>query len=159
MATHSSILAWKSPWMEKPGRLQSMGSLRVRHDWVTSLSLFTFMHWRRKWQPTPAFLLGEYQGQQSLVGCCLCGRTESDTTEQLNWTELNWENHQVILMQSTVSVYSTERFIVIIKSKVWHCFICLNYKRKNAYVYKFVYVHVFMQYALILSKEWDDLKE
>ena len=45
--------------MEEPGRLQSMGSLRVRHDWVTSLSLFTFMHWRRKWQPTPVFLPGE----------------------------------------------------------------------------------------------------
>ena len=48
MAPHSGTLAWKIPWMEDPGRLQSMGSLRVRHDWVTSLSLFTFMHWRRK---------------------------------------------------------------------------------------------------------------
>ena len=57
MATHSSTLAWKIPWMEEPGRLQSMGSLRVRHDWATSLSLFTYMHWRRKWQPTPVFLL------------------------------------------------------------------------------------------------------
>ena len=38
MATHSSILAWKIPWMEEPGGLQSMGSLRVRHDWSTSLS-------------------------------------------------------------------------------------------------------------------------
>ena len=45
MATHSSTLAWKIPWAEEPGRLQSMGLLRVRHDWVTSLSLFTFMHW------------------------------------------------------------------------------------------------------------------
>ena len=45
-----------------------MGLLRVGHDWVTSLSLFTFMHWRRKWQPTPVFLPGEYQGQGSLVG-------------------------------------------------------------------------------------------
>ena len=51
MATHSSTLAWKIPWMEEPGRLQSMGSLRVGHKWATSLSLFTFMHWRRKWQP------------------------------------------------------------------------------------------------------------
>ena len=42
MALHSSTLAWKIPWMEEPGRLQSMGSLRVRHDWATSLSLFTF---------------------------------------------------------------------------------------------------------------------
>ena len=51
MAPHSSTLAWKIPWMEEPGRLQSMGLLGVRHDWATSLSLFTFMHWRRKWQP------------------------------------------------------------------------------------------------------------
>ena len=56
MAPHSSTLAWKIPWMEEPGGLQSTGSLRVRHDWATSLSLFTFMHWRRKWQPTPVFL-------------------------------------------------------------------------------------------------------
>ena len=58
----SSTLAWKIPWTEEPGRLQSMGSLRVRHDWVTSLWLVTFMHWRRKWQPTPVFLPGESQG-------------------------------------------------------------------------------------------------
>ena len=63
----------------EPGRLQSMGSLRVGRDWATSLSLFTFMHWRRKWQPTPVFL--ESQGRGSLVGCSLWGRTESDTTE------------------------------------------------------------------------------
>ena len=59
MAPHSSTLAWKIPWTEEPGRLQSKGSLRVGDDWATSLSLFTFMHWRRKWQPTPVFLLGE----------------------------------------------------------------------------------------------------
>ena len=63
MAPHSSTLAWKIPWMEKPGRLQSMGSLRVGHDWATSLSLFTFLHWRRKWQPTPVFLPGESHGE------------------------------------------------------------------------------------------------
>ena len=66
MATHSSTLAWKLPWTEEPGRLQSMGSRRIRHDWATSLSLFTFMHWRRKWQPTPAFLPGESQGRSRL---------------------------------------------------------------------------------------------
>ena len=63
MAPHSSTLAWTIPWTEEPGRLQSMGSLRVGHDWATSLSLLTFMHWRRKWQPTPVFLPGESQGQ------------------------------------------------------------------------------------------------
>ena len=81
MATHSITLAWRIPWTEEPSGLQSMGSLRVWHDWVTSLSLFTFMHWRRKWQPTPAFLPGESQGRRSLEGCPLWGRTESDTTE------------------------------------------------------------------------------
>ena len=74
MAPHSSTLAWKIPWTEEPGRLQSMWSQRVGHDWATSLSLFTFMHWRRKWQPTPVFLPGESQGRGSLVGCCLWGR-------------------------------------------------------------------------------------
>ena len=56
MAPHSSTLAWKIPWTEEPGRLQSMGSRKVGHNSATSLSLFTFMHWRRKWQPTPVFL-------------------------------------------------------------------------------------------------------
>ena len=81
MAPHFSTLAWRVPWMEEPGRLQSMGSLRVGHDLATSLSLFTFMHWRRKRQPTPMFLPGESQGRGNLVGCCLWGRTELDTTE------------------------------------------------------------------------------
>ena len=53
----------------------------MKHDWATSLSLFTFMHWRRKWQPTPVFLPGESQGRGSRVGCRLWGRTELDTTE------------------------------------------------------------------------------
>ena len=81
MAPHSSTLAWKIPWMEEPGGLQSMGSLRVGQESATSLSLFTFLHWRRQWQPTPVFLPGESQGWQSLVGCCLWGYTESDMTE------------------------------------------------------------------------------
>ena len=62
------------PWMGEPGRLQSMGSLGVGYNWATSLSLFTFMHWRRKWQPTPVFLPGESRGRGSLVGCRLWDR-------------------------------------------------------------------------------------
>ena len=81
MAPHSSTLAWKIPWMEEPGGPQSMESLRVGQDSATSLSLFTFLHWRRQWQPTPMFLPGESQGWGSLVGCHLWGLTESDTTE------------------------------------------------------------------------------
>ena len=73
MAPHFSALAWKIPWTEEPGGLQSMGPLRVGHDWATSISLFTFMSRRRKWQLTPVFLPGESQGRGSLVGCHLWG--------------------------------------------------------------------------------------
>ena len=72
------IYAWKIPWTEEPGGLQSMGSLRVGHDWATSLSLFTFMHWRRKWQPTPVFLPGESQGRGAWWAA-VSGVTESRT--------------------------------------------------------------------------------
>ena len=78
MAPHSSTLAWKIPWTEEPGRLQSMGSLRVEHNWATSLSFFTFMHWRRKWQPIPVFLPGESQGRGSL-GAAVYGVAQSRT--------------------------------------------------------------------------------
>ena len=98
MAPHSSTLAWRIPWTEEPGALQSMGSPRVEHDWATSLSLFTFMHWRRKWQPTPVFLPGESQECSSLVGCCLWGQIESDTTEA-TW----WQQQQVSLLQISQS--------------------------------------------------------
>ena len=81
MATHSSTLAWTIRGTGETGRLQSMGSLRIRHDWATSLSLFTFMHWRRQWQPTLILLPGESQGRGSLVGFPLWDRTESDMTE------------------------------------------------------------------------------
>ena len=81
MAPHSSTLAWKIPWMEEAGRLQ----FKVGHNWGTALSLFTFMHWRRKWQPTPVFLPGEPQGRWSLVGCCLWGREELGMAERLHF--------------------------------------------------------------------------
>ena len=71
----------ENPMAEEHGRLQSMGSLRVGHDWATSLSLFTCIHWRRKRQPTPVFLPGESQGRRGLVDCRLWGHTESNTTE------------------------------------------------------------------------------
>ena len=84
MATHSSTLAWKLPWMEEPGRLRSMGLQRVGHNWATSLSLFTFMHWRRKWQPTPVFLPGESQGWGSLVACHLWVAQSQTRLKQLS---------------------------------------------------------------------------
>ena len=91
MAPHSSTLAWKIPWMEEPGGLQSMGSLRVRHDWATSLLLFTFMHWRRQWQPTPVLLPGKSHGRRSLMGCSPWDHEELDTTERLHFHfSLSW---------------------------------------------------------------------
>ena len=77
MATHSSTLAWKIPWMEEPGRLQSRGSRRVGRTEQIHFHALEKM----KWQPTPVFLPGESQGRRNLVGCRLWGRTESDTTE------------------------------------------------------------------------------
>ena len=71
--------AWKAAVHEVA--LQSMRLRRIGHDWATSLSLFTFTHWRRRWQPTPVFLPEESQGWGSVVGCRLWGCTESDTTE------------------------------------------------------------------------------
>ena len=110
MAPHSSTLAWKIPWMEEPGGLQSMGSLRVRHDWATSLVLFTFMHWRRKWQPTPVFLPGESQGQGSLVGCCSDPFTFFDWFLSLRlheWRELvmyaGWDRNHLLCIPQVFS--------------------------------------------------------
>ena len=99
MASHSSTLAWKIPWAEEPGRLQSMGSGRVGHNRATSLSLFTFMLWRRKWQPTPVFLPGESQGRGSLVGCHLRGHTELDTIG-VTWQQ---RQHKPVCMLSHFS--------------------------------------------------------
>ena len=110
MATHSSTLAWKILWMKEPGRLQSMGLLRVGHDRVTSLSLFPFMHWRRKWQPTPLFLPGESQGQGSLVGCPLWGCTESDTTEVTQQQQQQQQLIRILLVFDFLKFYCSDSF-------------------------------------------------
>ena len=94
MATHSIILAWKIPWTEEPGGLQSMGLQSIRHDQATSLSLLTFMHWRRKWQPTPVFLPGKSYGQRSLAGYSPWGGKESDTVS----THAVSRTHSVVLL-------------------------------------------------------------
>ena len=144
MAPHSSTLTWKIPWTEELGRLQSMGSLRVKHNWATSLSLFTFIHWRRKWQPTPVFLPGESQGQSSLVGCRLWGRTESDTTEAtqqqqqyaLLWVRLNeqlnlqWKTKKRNKTWYTLCLHSAiAKFWDTLTVSVWEKYVmlvCLN---------------------------------
>ena len=93
MEPHSSTLAWKIPWTEEPGGLQSMGSLGVGHNWVNSVLLFTFVHWRRKWQPTPVFLLGECQGWGSLVAA-LYGVAQSRTW--LKWLSSSSSSHSLL---------------------------------------------------------------
>ena len=100
--SNQSILKGDQPWdffgrndakaetpVLLPGKSHGWRSLVGYSPWGCSESdtteqlhsLFTFMHWRRKWQPTPVFLPGESQGWGSLVGCCLGGHTESDMTE------------------------------------------------------------------------------
>ena len=69
------------------------GVARVRHYWATSLSLFTFMHWRRKWQPTPVFLPGESQGWEAWWAA-VNGVTQSRTW--LKWrssSSSKWQHH------------------------------------------------------------------
>ena len=105
MATHSSTLAWKIPWTEEPGGLQSMGSQRVGLDWATSLSLFTFMHWRKKWQPTPVFLPGESQGRRSLMGCCLW---VAQSRRRLKWLSSSSSSSNILQVESTCHIFSTK---------------------------------------------------
>ena len=81
MAPHSSTVAWKIPWMEEPGGLQSMGSLRVGYDWATSLSLFHFHALEKEMATHSRVLAWGIQGQESLVGGRLRSHTESDMTE------------------------------------------------------------------------------
>ena len=83
MAPHSSTLAWKLPWTEEPGRLQSMGLLRVRHDWVTSLSLSCIGEGNGN--PLQYSCLEKSHGWRSLVGYSSWDRKESDMTEQLHF--------------------------------------------------------------------------
>ena len=135
MATHSSTLAWKIPWMEEPGGLRSMESLRVGHDWSTSLWLFTFMHWGRKWQPTPVFLPGESQGQGSLVGCRLRGRTESDATEATSQQQRSlWTDHRV----GNNAIWMNENSYL--KLKPTHIKVCLLFKS----LFEFFFLIIFL---------------
>ena len=141
MAPHSSTLAWKIPWTEEPGALQSMGSLEVGHDWATSLSLFTFMHWRRKWQPTPVFLSAESQGRGSWWAA-LYGVTQSRTrlkqlsrsssSRTLQWLFVLLCAHINLRWGNKVILYTTENYIPY----PWIKHNGKEYKKECMYVFK-----------------------
>ena len=139
MAPHSSTLAWKIPWTEEPRGLQSMGSWRVRHNWATSLSLFTFMHWRRKWQPTPVFLPGESQGRGAWWAAVyrvtqirtwlkwLSSSSSSSSTEidsAIDCTLLQISEHSLISLLHCHGETS-------VKEKEWKCEFHIGYLKLN----------------------------
>ena len=86
MATHSSTLAWRIPWMGGPGGLQSTRSQSDTTERLHFLSFYSSF-WRRKWQPTPVFLPGESHGWRGLVGYSPWGCKESDMTKQVTHTQ------------------------------------------------------------------------
>ena len=120
MGPHSSTLAWKILWTEEPGRLQFMGSLRVRHDWATSLSLFTFMHWRRKWQPTQCSCL-ENPRHGGGWWAAVYGVTQSRT--RLKWlsSSSSSSKHKRILEDQKALSY---RWMIILWTMIMNNNIC-----------------------------------
>ena len=101
MAPHSSTLAWKIPWMEEPGGLQSMGSLRVNTTEQLHFH-FPFMHWRRKWHPTPVLLPGESQGRGAWWAASL---DMTEPPQQQQQCSIVCMNH-IVLIRPSVSIVS-----------------------------------------------------
>ena len=132
MAPHSSTLSWQILWTEEPGRLQSMGSLGVGHDWATSFSLFIFTHWRRKWQPTPVLLPGESQGGEPgglpSMGSHRVGHDWSDLAAA---AVLNIRSGDFLLFLGE-TLYYTVRELCTNKKKRWFGHIQVNYYRTGA---------------------------
>ena len=132
-------LPWKIPWTEEPGRLQSMGSRRAGYDWVTSLSLFTFMHWRRKWQPTPVFFCLENPRDGDAWWAAIYGVAQSQTG--LKW--LSSSSSSVPLYICTTSSLSIH---LLMDTQV------VNNAAVNIGV-----TYVFLNYSFVwmYAQEWD----
>ena len=161
MAPHSSTLAWKIPWTEEPGRLRSVGSLRVGHNWATSLSLFTFMHWRRKWQPTPVFLPGESQGGGAWWAT-VCGVAQSRTRLKRLRTSSNSSIFLNIAILTSVRWYLIVILICItlMASDFEHSFmyllvICVSFGKMSVWSPVHVLIELFFAIELwVLSVFW-----
>ena len=116
MAPHSSTLAWKIPWMEEPGRLQSM--LRVGHDWATSLSLLTFMHWRGNGNPLQCSCL-ENLRDGGAWWAAVYGVTQSQT--RLKWLSSSMDLTFQVPMQYCFLQHWT-LLLSPVTSTTGHCF-------------------------------------
>ena len=140
MAAHSRTLAWKIPWMEEPGGLQSMGLRRVRHGWATSLSCIGEENGNRV---TPVFLPGESRGRGSLVGCRLWSRTESDTTEA---TQQQQQQHTHIhIWVNTFGFYK-------LHSLAYFCFSSRGRHMHSKYLYPHIYMSYFKSWKMMSWK-------
>ena len=137
-----------------------MGSLRVRHDWATSLALFTIMHWRRKWQPTPVFLPGESQGQErhglSSVGSHRVGNDWSDLaaaayiiyTYDIFFIHLSIDKDKCFSIFWLLWIMSQQTINSGIEISLWNCdinsfaYIPRSRNYISAYTYLYVYVYI-----------------
>ena len=133
MAAHSSTLAWKIPWTEEPGRLQSMGSQRVGHDWETSLSLFTFMHWRSKWHPFQGSCLGNPRDGGALWAA-VYGVVQTQTRlKQLSCSSSKMVTMTLYTRQQKTQMQRTVFWTLWEKARVrWFEKIALKHKREKS---------------------------
>ena len=151
MAPHSSTLAWKIPWTEEPGRLQSMGSLRVGHDWATSLSLFHFDALEKEMATHSSVLawrileMGEPGGLPSVeshrVGHDWSDLAAAAAAAAMRWMKLEpiiqskvtqKEKHQYSILTHIYRIYKdgNHKFVF----SVWVCFCFVN---------KFICIYIF----------------
>ena len=157
IATHSSTLAWRVPWTEEPGGLQSMGSLRVGHDWATSLSFFTFMHWRNGYPLQCSCLENPRDGGAWWAAVCEVAQSRT----QLKWlSSMVLENgisffYFILSLAAQFSQHTYWRDCLF--STVYSCLLCCRLNVR-AWVYlwalhsvPFIYLPVFVpvEYSLL----------
>ena len=97
MATHSSILAWRIPWTEEPGRLSSMGSRRVGHNWSSLAHSHTYIPLETSFCPTPH---PTYLGRPRALACTPCAG------QQLRASYFTHGSHKSMLLSSSFDLLS-----------------------------------------------------